>query len=220
MKKYLLIIFSSILMPILTNAQVIEWQITIGGSERDDFSCMVQTNDGGFILGGHSISNISGDKTENCLGGLDFWVVKIDSLGNIQWQNTIGGSGVDYLFSIAQTSDGGYILGGWSESNISGDKTENSNGGADYWIVKTDSQGVIQWQNTIGGSAMDHLHTISQTSDGGYILGGYSLSYISGDKTENSNGERDYWIVKTDSLGQHPMAEHYWWRWRRLSYSL
>ena len=68
----------------------------------------------------------------------------------IEWQNTIGGNYTDQLYSIQQTTDGGYILGGWSESYISGDKTENSFGGSDYWVVKLDSIGNIQWQNTIG----------------------------------------------------------------------
>lgn len=71
----------------------------------------------------------------------------------------------------------------------------------DYWIVKVDSQGVIQWQNTIGGYLTDHFRSLQQTSDGGYILGGYSSSNISLDKTENCSGANDYWIVKVDSLG-------------------
>ncbi|MBK7853611.1 MAG: hypothetical protein IPJ79_00675 [Bacteroidetes bacterium] len=83
-----------------------------------------------------SNSNISGDKTENSNGDYDYWIVKSDSTGNIQWQNTIGGNGDDWLNSIVQTSDEEYILGGSSNSNISGDKTENSNGDYDYWIVK------------------------------------------------------------------------------------
>ncbi|MBK9638385.1 MAG: hypothetical protein IPO63_11410 [Bacteroidetes bacterium] len=73
-----------------------------------------QTTDGGFILGGKSVSNISGDKTEVNLGAYDFWIVKTDSLGNIEWQNTIGGNSEDHLNSIQQTTDGGYILGGYS----------------------------------------------------------------------------------------------------------
>ncbi len=181
---------------------VIQWQNTIGGSGYDILVSVQQTSDGGYILGGSSRSNISGDKTENSIGDLDYWIVKTDSLGVIQWQNTIGGSGNDQLFSIQQTGDGGYILGGHSYSNISGDKTENSIGSYnDYWIVKTDSLGNIQWQNTIGGSDLDQLYSLQQTIDGGYIGGGYSYSNISGDKTENSNGNNDYWIVKTDSLG-------------------
>jgi hypothetical protein len=179
----------------------IEWQNTIGGSGDDILYSVEQTFDGGYILGGASNSNISGDKTENCIGDLDYWIVKIDSFGNLQWQNTIGGSGIDILYTTQQTFDGGYILGGASNSNISGDKTENSNGINDYWIVKTDSLGNIQWQNTIGGSDNDILRTIKQTTDGGFILGGWSGSDISGDKTENSNGFLDFWLVKTDTIG-------------------
>src|ERR1043165_6572212 len=96
----------------------------------------------------------------------------------ILWQNTIGGSSLDYLHCILQTTDGGYILGGYSLSNISGDKTQNSNGWVDYWIVKTDSIGNIEWQNSIGGSNGDYLYCIQQTVDGGYILGGSSYSNI------------------------------------------
>ncbi|MBK9638708.1 MAG: hypothetical protein IPO63_13185 [Bacteroidetes bacterium] len=160
-----------------------------------------QTTDGGYILGGYSDSDVSGDKSENCNGDHDYWIVKVDSLGDIQWQNTIGGSLSDNLYSIQQTSDGGYILGGCSKSNISRDKTENCNGFDDYWIVKVDSLGVIQWENTIGGSIIDYLYSIQQTTDGGYILGGYSGSNVSGDKTENCIGGYDYWIVKVDSQG-------------------
>jgi hypothetical protein len=180
----------------------IQWQNTIGGSNVDVFSSLQQTADGGYILGGYSYSNISGDKTENSMGQNDYWMVKTDSSGNIQWQNTIGGSQSDVLHSLQQTKDGGYILGGWSDSNISGDKTENCVAYYfDYWIIKTDSSGNIQWQNTIGGNDFDMLYSIHQTVDGGYILGGGSNSNISGDKTENCLGDGDYWIVKTDSSG-------------------
>jgi type IX secretion system substrate protein len=182
-------------------AQEIEWQNTIGGNLHDGLNSISQTTDGGYICGGSSQSNLSGDKTENSQGASDYWVVKLDTSGIIQWQNTIGGSTTDALKSISQTTDGGYILGGSSDSNISGDKTENSQGGYDYWVVKLDASGVIQWQNTIGGSSEDHLYSISQTTDGGYIIGGLSDSDISGDKTEISQGLSDYWIVKLDDLG-------------------
>jgi len=182
-------------------AQEIEWQNTIGGSDFDDLRAIKQTSDGGYILGGYSKSSISGDKTENCIGAFDYWIVKMDAFGNIQWQNTIGGSGQDSFLAIEQTSDGGYLLGGYSGSNISGDKSENSfNGSADYWIVKIDSLGNIQAQNTIGGDGEDYLYSVKQTNDGGYILGGSSRSNISFDKTENTNGGTDFWIVKTDAL--------------------
>jgi hypothetical protein len=179
----------------------IQWQNTIGGGSSEELNCIQQTSDGGYILGGNSESNISGDKTENCIGLDDFWIVKLDSLGNIQWQNTIGGNNGDYLNSVKQTNDGGYILGGFSYSDISGDKTESCIGNSDYWIVKLDDIGTVQWQNTIGGSLADQLISIRQASDGGYILGGVSSSNISGDKSENSFGGSDCWIIKMDSAG-------------------
>lgn len=172
------------------------WQNTIGGNADDIMTAVQQTTDGGYILGGYSVSIISGDKTENCQGDYDYWVVKLDATGNIQWQNTIGGSSEDDLYSLQQTADGGYILGGYSNSTLSGDKTENSQGYYDYWVVKLDATGNIQWQNTIGGNNFDQLYSIQQTSDGGYIMGGHSYSNISGDKTENNIGGWDYWLLK------------------------
>ncbi len=190
------------LSPLFAQAPAIQWQNTIGGIFDDNISSLQQTADGGYILGGYSNSIISGDKTENPLGGFaDDWVVKLDSTGTIQWQNTIGGSGYEYISSIQQTADGGYILGGGSDSNISSDKTENCFGDLDYWVVKLDATGTIQWQNTIGGDNYDAFYALQQTADGGYILGGASKSNISGDKTENSLGEEDYWVVKLDASG-------------------
>ncbi|MBL0052461.1 MAG: hypothetical protein IPP29_13595 [Bacteroidetes bacterium] len=131
-------------------------KIPLGDSYQDYLNSITPTPDGGYVLGGGSSSNISGDKTENSNGTYDYWVVKIDSLGAIVWQNTIGGNSNDELSSITPSPDGGYVLGGYSYSNISGDKTENSNGSYDYWVVKIDSLGAIVWQNTIGGSSDDN----------------------------------------------------------------
>lgn len=177
------------------------WQKTIGGSDADFVNAFEATPDGGYIIGGFSTSNISGDKTENSNGQIDLWFVKIDNSGNIMWQNTIGGSGDDFLLTIKTTDDGGYIVGASSDSNISGDKTENSRGGLDYWILKLDASGNIMWQKTYGGAQPEFDDRVTQTPDGGYFVGGYSDSGISGDKTEASNGQRDYWALKLDSAG-------------------
>ncbi len=203
MTKLLLLLAIGFLSLVHVQAQdpAIEWQNTIGGSDGDFMSSMEPTADGGYILGGFSSSNASGDKTENSNGGTDIWIVKIDATGNIQWQNTIGGSGDDYGLTTKPTSDGGYIVMGASDSNISGDKTENSRGGLDYWILKLDSSGSITWQHTYGGAQPDFEAFGEQTSDGGYIVGGYSDSNISGDKTDPSNGQRDFWILKLDNNG-------------------
>lgn len=179
----------------------IEWDNTIGGSSEDILTCIIQTSDGGFMLGGRSLSDISGDKTTANNGSFDYWIVKTDSSGNVEWDKTIGGSVTDYLSSIIQTADGGYLLGGLSSSGIGGDKNEVNLGIYDYWIVKVNSSGSIMWQNTIGGSGFESLCNVLQTADGGYLIGGHSTSGISGDKTEASLGFDDYWIVKLHSSG-------------------
>jgi hypothetical protein len=179
----------------------VQWDKTIGGTAYDYLTAIKQTPDGGYIIGGWSESSISYEKTDYCRGSYDYWVVKIDKFGNIQWDKTIGGFAADQLKSIDLTNDGGYILGGYSQSNISGEKSENSRGLGDYWMVKINASGNIQWQKTIGGSDNDAMFSIEKTMDGGYVLGGHSNSNISGEKTENSKGGNDYWIVKTDNVG-------------------
>ncbi|MAB39096.1 MAG: hypothetical protein CL528_03480 [Aequorivita sp.] len=173
------------------------WQRTIGGSDWDQPSFISKTNDGGFVVGGFSESNISGEKTENSRGGYDYWVVKFDNSGNIQWQKTLGGDQDDYLRKIIQISDDGYIVLGYSSSGISGDKTENSQGGTDYWILKLDVSGNIMWQKTIGSDDNDTVADVEQAADGGFLIGGTASSGVSGDKTVVG----DVWILKLDVNG-------------------
>jgi hypothetical protein len=187
------------------NPLVKQWDRAFGGTSHDALYSFQQTADGGYILGGESYSDSSGDKTQNNWDPTqqsgDYWIVKIDSNGFKQWDKQFGGTGDDYLIDVKQTSDGGYILGGASESDSSGDKTQNAWGQYDYWIVKTDSLGNKQWDKRFGGIGEDELYSLQQTSDGGYMLGGYSFSDSSGDKTQFSQGQDDYWMVKVDSLG-------------------
>jgi len=180
-----------------------QWDRRFGGTDKDFFTSLQQTNDGGYILGGYSISDISGDKTQDSQGSHshDYWVVKIDASGNKQWDKRFGGFYDDWLFSLQQTADRGYILGGLSNSGIEGDKTQASWGNDDYWIIKIDALGNKQWDRRFGGTNYEELHSLQQTTDGGYILGGWSSSGIGGDKTEPSRGSSDYWIVKIDSSG-------------------
>ncbi len=187
-----------------------EWEKTIGGDGEDVLHAIRQTADGGYILGGSSTSNASGDKSEDSKGysynGEDYWVIKLDALGNKEWDKTIGGNGPDILYSLQQTKDGGYILGGFSGTDggwspFQSDKSEASKGRMDYWIVKLNAAGQKQWDKTIGGSDDDYLYSLQQTADGGYILGGNSYSNISGDKSQNSKGSSDYWAVKLNAVG-------------------
>ncbi|MBX0332433.1 T9SS type A sorting domain-containing protein [Pontibacter sp. HSC-14F20] len=183
-----------------------EWDKTYGGSSSDILITIKQTQDGGYILGGRSYSDISGDKNGPLRGSEDYWIIKLDATGNKEWDRTFGGDGQDIFTSIQQTGDGGYILGGFSDSGISGDKSEAQKGSGDelvwdYWVVKVDASGNKEWDRTIGGNDSDRLQAIQQTLDGGYILGGYSNSGISDDKSEASRGGYDFWIVKINANG-------------------
>ncbi|WP_432412508.1 T9SS type A sorting domain-containing protein [Rasiella sp. SM2506] len=200
-KNTFLVAFFGFIFSLSAQDPAIQWQNTIGGSDTDFSTAFEATTDGGYIIGGYSTSNTSGDKTEDSHGATDLWIVKIDETGNITWQNTIGGSGDDFLISLKQTADGGYIVGAGSDSNISGDKTENSRGGLDYWILKLNSTGAIMWQKTYGGNMPEFDTYIVETTDGGYFVGGYSDSDVNGDKTDPTNGQRDYWALKLDSTG-------------------
>jgi len=179
----------------------IQWQNTIGGFGYDYLSHAIACIGGGYLLVGYSNSGISGDKYELGNGGHDIWVVKVNAIGYIEWQNTIGGSGLDDCRRVIQCSDGNYIIAGRSDSNISGDKTENSQGGLDYWILKLNSTGSILWQNTIGGSSTETIEEIIETADNEIMVFGDSFSDVSGDKTIPSYGNRDFWVLNLDSLG-------------------
>ncbi len=179
----------------LNNNGTIQWQKSLGGTDTEAARAIQQTDDGGYIVSGYSNSNdndVSGNH-----GGMDFWIVKLDNTGTIQWQKSLGGSGNDLSYSIQQTNDGGYISAGLSTSN-DGDVSGN-HGGNDYWIVKIDNGGVIQWQKSLGGTATDNANSIQQTSDNGYIIAGVTSSN-DGDVTIN-NGGADYWVVKLDNNG-------------------
>ena len=173
----------------------IEWQKALGGSSGDVAYSIQQTSDDGYIVAGSSTSS-DGNVSSNH-GGIDAWLVKLNSLGSIQWEKPLGGSGWDYAKSIKQTSDGGYIVAGASWSN-DGDVSSNQ-GYSDVWIVKLDTLGSIQWQKSLGGSGEDIAESIQQTSDGGYIVAGSSWSN-DGDVSGN-HGSTDYWVVKLNSLG-------------------
>ena len=175
-----------------------QWQKSLGGTNLDELATLSQTTDGGYIVGGSSVST-DGDVTGNHGNSQDYWIVKLDGSGNLQWQKSLGGTAGDYLRTLNQTTDGNYIAAGNSYSN-DGDVTGH-NGGAlnkqDYWIVKLDANGNLQWQKSLGGTAGDYLETLNQTTDGNYIVAGNSDSN-DGDVTGHHGAlnRQDYWIVK------------------------
>ncbi len=183
------------------------WDHRYGGIGDDKLEMFHETSDKGFILGGTSYSDASFDKTESSRGQSDYWIVKTDSFGIMQWNKTFGGDNYDDLRDVRQTYDGGFILAGSSRSQANGDKSEpnwdNSAGTPthDYWIVKTDAQGNKLWDKRYGGIYSDLLTAVTETRDHGFLLGGFSEGNATGDRTENSRGGPDYWIVRTDEFG-------------------
>ena len=204
----------------------LDWQKSLGGLGQDLLQCIKLTSDGGFILGGQSSSAADGDKNTPHLGGDDIWVLKLNPKGQVEWQLTLGGNGQDILHSIISTKDGGYILGASSSSDVlmssslesnksvSKDskvilKNTNSFGNLDYWVVKIDNKGELQWQQSFGGIYTDILKTIIEIPEGGYVLGGYSNSPETNvlktgtgiPKSEKCYGLGDYWIISLDKQG-------------------
>ena len=187
----------------------IQWQRCLGGTKMDGFTSIQQTSDGGYIVAGGTYSNDGdvigfheGDPYTN-----DAWIVKLDATGNIQWQRCLGGSYYDVAYSIQQTSDGGYIVAGVTGSNDGDVIGHHEEGGSyqnhDFWIVKLDVTGNIQWQKCLGGANSEDPNGIQQTSDGGYIVAGFTESN-DGDVIGFHEGDpftTDLWVVKLDASG-------------------
>ena len=176
----------------------IRWQESLGGSDNEYAYCIIACSDGGFAVAGQSTSDdgdVSGHHGD--FYSSDAWILKLDSSGKIQWQKSLGGSGNDGAYSIIQTYDGGFAIAGFSAST-NGDVVKNA-GDYDYWIVKLNVQGIIEWQRTLGGSQNEIATSILQNSDGSYVLAGWTASN-DGDVTGN-HGLADEWVVKLDSQG-------------------
>lgn len=154
------------------------WDKKIGGLSTDGIRDLKLTSDNSIIITGWTASDGAG-----ALGNA--WLVKTDSLGNILFNKNFGGTDADRGLSVQQTSDGGYILTGYTASSGAGND--------DLFLVKTDGSGNQTWAKTFGGTGRDYGNAVKQTSDGGYLIAGYTLTF--------GAGGDDLWIVKTDSTG-------------------
>ena len=210
----------------LNSDGTIVWQKAYGGLNEDNSNFIQQTSDGGYIIGGRTQSfgpsgqnmwilklnwdgTIGWQKTYDTAGiesarsvqetsdggyviagstggtNSHVWILKLDVNGNASWQNTYGGPNIDNGIHIQQTSDGGYILGGSTYSF--------GVGSSDIWVLKLHSDGTIAWQKTYGGSLLDTLAYVQETSDGGFIVAGNTYSF--------GAGGSDIWIFKLDNVG-------------------
>jgi hypothetical protein len=160
-----------------------EWSRMYGGNLSDTAHYSIQTADGGYMVAAHTRSFAIGEE--------DFWVLKIDAGGEVQWNRTYGGAGNDMIYSIIQTVEGGYALAGYT------DTVDNF---SDWWLIKTDANGDVQWNKTYGGVSDEVAYSAVQTDDGGFALAGFTRSAAQWD---------DAWLVKTDIDGNMQWNKKY-----------
>jgi hypothetical protein len=192
------------------------WEAAYGGSSADVLWCAAPTADGGYILGGGAASSISGVKTSTSYGGRDYWLVRIDANGQKLWERTYGGDNQDEMMTVEQLADGGFIMSGRSISGISGNKTSPGYGFGDYWIVRVDANGEKLWEMSLGGTSDEWPYAMRQMTDGGWVIGGYSNSGVSGNKTTTplgTPGAEDAWLIK---LGPDEWTTPPTLRWQTL----
>jgi len=166
-------------------------RVTYSKSECDQEAySVVQTSDGGYVIAGKI------DPDSWAYG--DVWLAKTDANGNIQWSKNYGGIGLDVAQSVVQTSDGGYVLAGYT---VEYDDSNYIIVGGDFWLVKTDANGNALWNRTYGGNNNDRAQALVETDDGGYAITGYTSSF--------GAGEFDFWLVKADSAGNEQWNKTY-----------
>ncbi len=195
------------------------WSKTIGGSKNDYGTSIIATNDGNYVIAGYSASN-DADIPGN-VGQHDFFISKINGLGDKIWSKNYGFSGHDHAHKIIQTKDGGFFVAGFSEyEGIDGSGGGQDNGvghgighrgalhGTGEFIgVKLDSAGEFQWFRYYGGTQNDVVSDVVQANDGGYVMVGYSES-TNFDVTHNK-GSYDYWVVKIQENGMLDWKHNY-----------
>jgi|GEM_PF-2495780 len=169
------------------------WSKCFGGNGNDYLSNITQTSDGGYIAAGET-SSTDGDFSGNHSGKTDGCMIKFDAADNKVWSKCFGGTDYDSLTDIIQTIDGGYMASGYAKSN-DGDVSD-SHGDYDGWIIKVNSSGNKEWSKCFGGSNIDYLYKLLQTSDNGFCTVGYTKSNDGDVSGYHSN--RDGWILKLE----------------------
>ena len=162
----------------LDNKGKLIWDKTFGGSNSEMLFSIIQIPDGGFVVAGGATSKGAGKE--------DVWIIKLNQLGDIMWDKNFGGNNDDRAYSLIQTSDSGYAIGGYTYSKGAGEN--------DYWIIKLDENGNILWDRTFGGKRYDVMTSLIQTDDDYYVLNGFFT---------NQKKSKDLWVVKLDNKGNN-----------------
>ncbi len=182
------------------NLQII-WEKSFGGNLLDGANKIIESSNNELYILATSASGISATKSEICFGNNDIWLIKIDLNGNIIWDKTIGGTLYETAVDILELDSGNILISGTSDSDVSGNKTSPLIGNYDEWIIKLNSNGVIIFDKTIGGLGDESDGKLLELNSNEIIICSSSTSNISGNKTENSFGGSDYWLIKIDTNG-------------------
>ena len=178
------------------------WQKTLGSASDEEARAVVQTTDLGFFVAGNVQNSSKG------YGSKDAWIIRLDKNGKELSQLILGGKGLDEVEKMIPTKDGGALLGIYSRSSIGGSKKTENFGEGDYWIVKLDKNGKVEWEKNYGGKDDDHLRTLALTSTG-YLIGGESRSERSGNKTEGVEEGTDLWLIALNERGEEQWQKSY-----------
>jgi len=167
------------------------WEKSYGGASSDMANALIEDIDGNILVLGET-GSVNGDVSFNN-GYTDFWLIKIDPDGTLLWEKTYGGTDQEIATSIIQTIDSGFVMAGMSKSN-DGDVSSNQ-GGEDFWVVKIDEFGTLEWEKAMGGSDYERAQSVVATADTGYVISGYTYS-TNGDISGTNYGIADCWVVK------------------------
>ena len=173
----------------------LQWQHYFGGSNNDRAYSSALTSSGDILMTGFSESTDSDISLTK--GSYDFWVVKLDALGNFIWERSFGGTGIDVSYDIERTLDDQFVIAGHTfsvDTDISG-----NHGNSDFWLIKINADGQLTWEKTLGGSEFDAARAVKPCAEGGYMICGNSRSNDM-DLQQNA-GENDIWVAKTDAEG-------------------
>jgi len=197
--------------PPLNNQIDIDFIKTFGGSNNESAKSITKTSDGGYAILGYTQS-LDGDVINKTNTSYDYWLLKFDQNHNLQWQKTYGGSGDDRGNEVIQTTDGGYAILGYSQSN-DGDVSENF-GFSDYWVSKLDASGNILWEKSLGYAGTDTGISIKETNDLGFLLTGVLDVTASGGNGNSKNTKinhagGDYWVIKLNMAGDKQWSKYY-----------
>lgn len=177
----------------INNVGALLWEETFGGNTPDRLNTLAKTSDGNYIFAG--VKSEMDLVSNGFYGRYDeqYWIVKLSESGQLIWEKTFGGNKYDEAFSVESTTDGGYIIGGSVYSDLN--NFSNNAGYLDAWILKTDANGIEEWSKLYGGAGNENLNSITETSEGGYIMLAATNSYFI-DTSFVNNGFFDWWVVK------------------------